>query len=131
MDRFPHHAIAWRVGVFVALIGFLLFFLGTFPGRDALLYSGAAIIGLGGFPIEALSLEMGVESTWPVAEGTSAGLLWTSAQGFGVIFLFASDAFRHSYGDLTYALIFNIVVTAVAFLASLFYVSENRRRAVA
>jgi FLVCR family MFS transporter 7 len=130
MDRFSQHDLALKCASATATLGLLVFYFGTLPNRLAILYIGAILIGTGGFPMESLSLELGVESTWPIAEGTSSGLLWTSAQVWGIIFLFLADLLREPDGSLRNALIFSTCIAGASSLLSLFFINERRRQSL-
>ncbi|KAK0397283.1 hypothetical protein QR680_002065 [Steinernema hermaphroditum] len=53
-----------------------------------------ALFGAFGFAIYPIGLEIGVETTYPVAEATSAGLIIMSGQIQGVIYVFLTAAFN-------------------------------------
>ncbi len=122
---YPYHSKILRVCAFIATLGTVLFLLGMTFGKLQLLYAGSAAIGLGCFPMEAILLELGVESSWPIAEGTTAGVLYMSAQIFGIIFLFSEDALGHK--SFFNAFLLNISVTAATATMTLFYVDQNKR----
>ena len=130
MDKYPYHGTALKISIGVATLGSILFLMGCQPGRLGFLFAGASCIGFGGFPIEAISLELGVESSFPVSEGTSAGLLWISAQVFGAIFLFISDAFRSRDESMHTSIIFMCCCLGVACIISLFFVNEGKRKRI-
>ncbi|ORY08274.1 MFS general substrate transporter [Basidiobolus meristosporus CBS 931.73] len=91
------------------------------------------IIGFLAFAGLPVCLELGVETTYPVAEGTSSGILWMVAQFFGFITMFIMDALRGGPESnppyhMRNSLIFSaVLVSAVCFLG-LFFKSENRRQ---
>uniref|UniRef100_A0A1I7ZTV9 MFS domain-containing protein n=1 Tax=Steinernema glaseri TaxID=37863 RepID=A0A1I7ZTV9_9BILA len=53
-----------------------------------------ALFGVFGFAIYPIGLELGVETTYPVAEATSSGLIIMSGQVQGVIYVFLTQAFN-------------------------------------
>lgn len=122
---YPYHSQTLRVCAFIATGGLVLFLLGMSSGRIELLYSGSAAVGLGGFPMEAIVLELGVESSWPICEGTSAGTLYMAAQLFGIIFLFSANALGIT--SFYNAFILNICICAASTVMTLFYVDEKKR----
>lgn len=122
---FPYHSQTLRVCALIATTGMVLFLIGMSSGRIELLYSGSAAIGLGGFPMEAIVLELGVESSWPICEGTSAGTLYMAAQIFGIIFLFSANALGIT--SFYNAFILNICVCAASTVMTIFYVDEKKR----
>eukprot|EP01135_Chromosphaera_perkinsii_P001434 Nk52_evm2s169 gene=Nk52_evmTU2s169 len=69
------------------------------PGNLIQLYISCLIIGVCAFIVLPVTLELGVESTYPVAEGTSAGFLWMSGQIFGIILIFTADALKGPYSN--------------------------------
>ncbi|KAJ3413867.1 Major facilitator super domain-containing protein 7 [Chytridiales sp. JEL 0842] len=118
-----------KVYTCITAVGTIIFFLGTYPNRHALLFTGASIIGLGGFPLMPICLELGVECTYPVAEGTSAGLLWMAAQLGGVVIVAVSNALRDkSGGNLQVGLYMLVGIMMVPCGLVFFYNSVNRRK---
>ncbi|XP_064629895.1 solute carrier family 49 member A3-like [Lineus longissimus] len=67
----------------------LIFFTLISMHRDqpALVALSLALFGFFGFALYPVCLELGVECTFPVAEGTSAGFLMISGQIIGVVFI--------------------------------------------
>ena len=60
----------------------------------ALLVVTNGIVGLFSFVIIAVVFEFAAEMTYPVAEGTTTGFLWLSAQIQAIFFIFIADAFH-------------------------------------
>lgn len=71
-------------------------------GCPVLVVAVSGLFGFFAFALMPVCLEVGVECTYPVAEATSAGLLWMAGQATGVIFILVSQAlavpknFKHS-----------------------------------
>ena len=57
------------------------------PGQPALVVATCGLFGFFSFALMPVCLEVGVECTYPVAEATSAGLLWMAGYigGFFVV----------------------------------------------
>jgi len=70
-----------------AAAGTIMFSLVNLPNRFAILSISCCIIGFFGFAALPIALELSVETTFPVNEGVSAGLMWMSGQTFGIITL--------------------------------------------
>ena len=73
LDRTKGHKLAIKCHSFLAMIGILCFTLALNYQSRPLVYSGAVLVGGGGFPLIPIILELGVECTFPVDEGTSSG----------------------------------------------------------
>jgi hypothetical protein len=63
-----------------------------------------------------VALELGVECTYPIAEGTSAGFLWTAGNVWGVILVTVMDALRTDDGDMSHSMYFMCALGAVAWV---------------
>ncbi|KAI8973584.1 major facilitator superfamily domain-containing protein [Mycotypha africana] len=67
-------------------------------------------------------IELGSETTYPVAEATTNSLLWQGSQLFGFIFVSIMDATRNPHGtpanDMKNALIFQAVIAGTIMLLS-------------
>ncbi|RMX61475.1 hypothetical protein pdam_00003517 [Pocillopora damicornis] len=70
----------------------LLLYVSSKPGQPALVVATCGLFGFFSFALMPVCLEVGVECTYPVAEATSAGLLWMAGQATGVIFILVSQA---------------------------------------
>ena len=84
-----------------------------------------AVFGACGFAIIPVCMELGVESSYPVPEGTSAGFLWLSGQVFGIVFIVVMDALRND--NLDRGLYFLIAMAAVACLVAFSWHGPYRR----
>ncbi|KAI8606940.1 major facilitator superfamily domain-containing protein [Chytriomyces sp. MP71] len=128
LDRIKAHRLFLKVLCFVMLLGVVgIYFSAPSLDRRGLLYFSAGLMGLGGFPLTPIALELGVECTHPVAEGTSAGLLQLSAQIFGVIILVVSNALRADDGKLLNALAWLIGCAGFVCMLAPFYNATSRR----
>eukprot|EP01137_Pigoraptor_chileana_P030615 Opistho-2@17354 len=58
-----------------------------------------ALMGICCFSILPVCLELSVECTYPISEGTSAGFLWMAGQVFGVAFIFVMNALKSGPND--------------------------------
>lgn len=87
VDKTKDFNRAIKVAFLCAATGFLMFSLVNRPSKFALISVSCCIIGFFGFASLPVALELSVETTFPVSEGVSAGLMWMCGQIFGVIFL--------------------------------------------
>ncbi|XP_078269204.1 solute carrier family 49 member A3 isoform X2 [Rhinoraja longicauda] len=70
----------------LACIGFAL--VSRLSGQPFLLALVCSLFGLFGFSIYPVGMELGVECSYPVGEGTSTGLIFVSGQLQGALFIF-------------------------------------------
>ncbi|KAI9338524.1 major facilitator superfamily domain-containing protein, partial [Obelidium mucronatum] len=128
LDRTKLHRLFLKLLTVVSFLGSLgFYFSASFTDRRVLLFASAAVTGIGGFALAPIALELGVECTYPVGEGTSAGLIQTAGQFFGVVVLLVSNALRASDGSLSDAMIWRIGVCGVVMLIVPLYTANNRR----
>ncbi|KAJ3098002.1 Major facilitator super domain-containing protein 7 [Phlyctochytrium bullatum] len=131
LDRTKAHRTVFRFLPMATAFGGILFFLGAgWSGRLILLYVAAVFIGIGGFPMMPLSLELGVECTYPVAEGTSAGLLWTAGQVFGTVGILVSNGLRAADPSMRPATGLLLLMLVGAMAVAPFYAARSRRMAL-
>ncbi|ORX94736.1 MFS general substrate transporter [Basidiobolus meristosporus CBS 931.73] len=94
-------------------------------------FGAIGMLAFAGLPV---CLELGVETTFPVDEGTSSGILWMCAQFFGFVTMFIMDALRAGPESnppyhMKYSLIFSAtLVSLVCLLGLVLFRSENRRQ---
>ncbi|KAJ1553939.1 Major facilitator super domain-containing protein 7, partial [Cladochytrium tenue] len=127
MDRIKQHRLALKVISWVLFVGVLLYYFACAPDRYGLLYAACVVIGLGAIPVMALSLELGVECLHPVAEGTTAGIMWCLACALTVAFTFASYGLTDPDGDMRHAVILVLALLACSAVLLMFYNVANRR----
>ncbi|KAJ2992079.1 Major facilitator super domain-containing protein 7 [Globomyces sp. JEL0801] len=73
LDRSKNHELMIKFCSLMLLIGTIVFYMGAKPDNFIMLALGSAILGLGGFPVIPMAMELAVETTFPVDEGTSSG----------------------------------------------------------
>ncbi|TPX67174.1 hypothetical protein CcCBS67573_g07577 [Chytriomyces confervae] len=129
LDRTKAHRRVLKVLPIISLLGSIGFYLSVpFLDRRPLLYVSAALIGIGAFCITPIALELGVECTYPVAEGSSAGLLQSAGQAFAVLALLVSNALRGKLdGSLGGAMVWRIAMCAAVVLVVPFYNAKSLR----
>ena len=64
------------------------------PDHYAMVLVASGVMGVFCFAILPLALELGVEITYPVCEGTSSGFLWMAGQFFGIIILLGMGSLK-------------------------------------
>ncbi|KAJ3271989.1 Major facilitator super domain-containing protein 7 [Terramyces sp. JEL0728] len=126
LDFSKNHAMVLKICCFVTTAGSILCFIGCQPDSLYLWYIGSVLFGLGGFPIVPMVLELGVEVTFPIDEGTSAGFLLLGGNAGGIFFLFVSNALSFD-GNLKYGVLLLVIGAGIAAVTSLFFKNENRR----
>lgn len=76
-----------RITFIAATASFIFFALVNKESHKAQLAIASGVMGMFCFAVLPIALELGVECTFPVSEGTSAGFMWISGQFFGTIFI--------------------------------------------
>eukprot|EP00047_Mylnosiga_fluctuans_P024448 m.161192 g.161192 ORF g.161192 m.161192 type:complete len:487 (-) comp9862_c0_seq7:260-1720(-) len=79
-----------------ATAGLVMFNIVNRPGQYWLVLTSSAVTGFFVFAALPVSLELCVECTYPVKEGTSAGFMWMMGQVTGIIFIFTMNALAGS-----------------------------------
>jgi len=91
----------------------------------------SVILGVSSFSLLPVSLELGIECTYPIPPSSSTSTLWMGGQLFGVIFLVVGDSLRDDNGDpprnMRTALIASAVVPVLTSTLIFFYNSPNHR----
>ncbi|KAL9548017.1 hypothetical protein MBANPS3_005894 [Mucor bainieri] len=73
-------------------------------------------------------IELGSETSFPVAEATTSSLLWQGAQLFGFIFVIIMDSTRNKLDNtMTNALVFQAIVAGVVMLLSFVFHGKMAR----
>ncbi|TPX48358.1 hypothetical protein SeMB42_g03034 [Synchytrium endobioticum] len=127
LDRTKGHKLAMKCHSFVAMIGMIFFTLALHFQSAALVYIGAILIGGGGFPLIPIILELGVECTYPVDEGTSSGVLWTISNLAGVLFVIGADKLRAPDGKMFDSAVMLSIIGGLAFVFTWFYTAQSKR----
>ncbi|KAJ1219217.1 hypothetical protein NDU88_006786 [Pleurodeles waltl] len=84
-------------GAALASIAFAL--VSRLPGQPALVAVVCSLFGLFAFSIYPVSMELAVECTYPVGEGTSSGLMYICGQIQGIIFMLLFQATTKQLAD--------------------------------
>ena len=79
------------------------------------------------FSLLPVSLELSVESSYPISESISSSMLWMCSQVLGLIFLAVIDALRNPDGTYTRGLIFIVCVIFPVSILTTIYNSPNKR----
>ncbi|KAI8617416.1 major facilitator superfamily domain-containing protein [Chytriomyces sp. MP71] len=129
LDRTKLHRVFLKLQTLVTFLGTVgFYFAAPHTDRRTLLFASAAAIGMGGLGMAPLALELGVECTFPIAEGSSSGLLQTAGQVFGVLVLVVSNSLRGSVdGVFAGALLWRVGMCALVVLLVPFYNARSRR----
>lgn len=133
LDTTRQYALFTKIGFGGLLIGYVWFFLEGAAGRNFIMMSfPCSCLGFFMAAIFTLCLETGVECTYPVPEGTTAGLQLLCAQVFGVIFITVMEATRRFSFDArraTFAVSNTILLGALvfSFVLIMFFKGESKR----
>ncbi|KAJ3342170.1 Major facilitator super domain-containing protein 7 [Entophlyctis luteolus] len=131
LDRTKKHRLGIKIMAFLAFVGFTLFTVAAMnPDLSVMAYVGAAIFGFGGLPSMALSMELGVECSYPIGENVSTGIQWCATQFFSMLLIIISNYARNSDGQMGVLLIVISACLFVVFLVSLLFNPRNRRMAL-
>ncbi|KJE90576.1 hypothetical protein CAOG_01874 [Capsaspora owczarzaki ATCC 30864] len=116
-------------GCFIlATASFVGFALSARPDEYVLVAVTCGLIGFFCFPLLPTCLELAVEVTYPVSEGTSASFMWMAGQALGVVFIFIMDAMRTgAEEDMTNALWFAVGVVGATLIPVFLFKGEYRR----
>lgn len=99
IDKTKRFTETLRGAFSLACCAFLMFTL-ALPTRIFWLVSiSTGLMGFFCFAALPVALELSVECTYPVDEGTSAGLMWLTGQLFGIIITFSMDGLQGSKED--------------------------------
>ncbi|KXS11585.1 MFS general substrate transporter [Gonapodya prolifera JEL478] len=128
MDRIQKHKAALKVLSLVAVAGIAMIMVGASQGSKGLVYAGAAVYGVGGFPTMPLMMELGAECTYPVGEATSTNILQLGQAIMSIILIPSISALRSPVdGTLLNGMIFLTSLHFAAHLLTWFYTAEPRR----
>ncbi|KAI9359236.1 major facilitator superfamily domain-containing protein [Zopfochytrium polystomum] len=127
LDRTKQHRMAMKILAVGIAVGVILYTAFASPGNIGELYGAAAIIGISGMPLLPLCLEMGVECTHPVAEGTSSGIMWGLTQFLTVVMTLVSNALTDPDGDMKKAMYLLVAMVILPMVLLQFYNVSNRR----
>eukprot|EP00735_Rhodelphis_limneticus_P012634 TRINITY_DN5950_c0_g1::TRINITY_DN5950_c0_g1_i1::g.9952::m.9952 TRINITY_DN5950_c0_g1::TRINITY_DN5950_c0_g1_i1::g.9952 ORF type:complete len:434 (+),score=78.02,sp/Q28FF3/MFS7A_XENTR/38.46/4e-92,MFS_1/PF07690.11/3.6e-31,MFS_1/PF07690.11/1.9e+03,MFS_2/PF13347.1/4.3e-07,MFS_2/PF13347.1/4.6e+02,Nodulin-like/PF06813.8/0.00011,Nodulin-like/PF06813.8/3.9,OATP/PF03137.15/19,OATP/PF03137.15/0.0023,SPC25/PF06703.6/0.063,NADH_oxidored/PF08040.6/15,NADH_oxidored/PF08040.6/30 TRINITY_DN5950_c0_g1_i1:108-1409( len=129
VDKTHKYKEILKVCFVVAAFAFLVFSLVLASDRDVELGIICGVMGFCCFSLLPVSLELAVETTYPVAEGTSAGLMWLMGQIFGLISIGMMDLLRDDENDddMTNATYFMSGLAFVGAGAILFFNSNYKR----
>ncbi|KAI9276402.1 major facilitator superfamily domain-containing protein [Sporodiniella umbellata] len=127
IDKTGRHMIVMKV--FVPIIGalYLAFYFIAPKGDLTGLVVVCAFMGFFTFSLLPVTLELSIESTYPISEAISSSMLWMCSQVMGLIFLAIIDALRNSDGTYTRGLLFVVCLTFPITLPVLAYNSPNKR----
>jgi MFS family permease len=82
-----------------------------------LLLLSAALMGFFIMGMGPVAFQYGAETAYPVAEGTSYGMLMLAGQVAGILFIYVMDLFRDKdTGDMTASLAVFILLMAISFI---------------
>ena len=133
MDRTGKHILFLKIMLPFAGLGMLSMFIAVTLHNLNLLLAVSFFIGLTTFGLFPAALEVGVECTWPVQEGTSTGLLMMGSQTAALIIQSLMNALRagsdamppyHMHGSAVFA----AAAAIVAALIGLFGFNGSMRR---
>ncbi|KAJ3334801.1 Major facilitator super domain-containing protein 7 [Kappamyces sp. JEL0680] len=127
LDKTKRHELLLKLCCALEVAGAVLFLLGCRANGFPLMVAGSVFFGIGGFPVIPMAMELGVEATYPIQEGTSGGFLIFAGQVGAILFLFISNALQSPDGQMVNAVILLVAVASVSFLISLLFKNEKKR----
>ncbi|XP_017651609.1 solute carrier family 49 member A3 isoform X4 [Nannospalax galili] len=88
VDRTKHFTEATKIGLCLTSMTFVAFALvSQLQGQTLALAAICSLLGLFGFSVAPVALELAVECSFPVGEGASAGLVFALGQAEGVLIM--------------------------------------------
>ena len=126
VDKF--HCYKWTIVVcFAAATGSLVLFTVTLgPDKFWIVFSCAFAIGFTMTPVLPLSLELAVESTYPLREATPSGILMCAGQLVGIVLIIEMDGLiKNSYIEGANASV--TIGVAIGFMLMLFFRGQLKR----
>jgi hypothetical protein len=85
------------------------------------------LMGFFTFSLLPVTLELSVESSYPISESISSSLLWMCSQVLGLIILAIMDRLRNPDGTMTRGLIFATCIAFPLCILTTVYNSPNKR----
>ena len=136
IDKTKRFTETLRVSFGLATLAFLMFTL-VLPMKIFWLVAiSTGLMGFFCFAALPVALELSVECTYPVDEGTSAGLMWLVGQMFGIIITFSMDGLSGDREDgntepvMTNSCWFVTSMAGLAAFLLLFFRTEYKRLSV-
>ena len=136
IDKTKRFTETLRVSFGLATVAFLMFTLVLPLKIFWLVCISTGLMGFFCFAALPVALELSVECTYPVDEGTSAGLMWLVGQLFGIIITFSMDGLRGERIDgnkepvMTNSCWFVTSMAGLAAFLLLFFRTEYKRLSV-
>eukprot|EP00455_Lapot_gusevi_P011371 TRINITY_DN15239_c0_g1_i2.p1 TRINITY_DN15239_c0_g1~~TRINITY_DN15239_c0_g1_i2.p1 ORF type:complete len:513 (-),score=101.85 TRINITY_DN15239_c0_g1_i2:131-1582(-) len=131
MDKTKAYIPIVRTGVLLASAASVFLVLMLRPGQTALLATAFGLLGGGMMPLLPASFELAVETTFPISEETSGGVLVLAGNILGVGTVFLMDyliQLRPDYtGVLTPCNIFIVVITLFSAMAMFSFKGDYKR----
>ncbi|KAI9333247.1 major facilitator superfamily domain-containing protein [Obelidium mucronatum] len=128
LDKTKAHIPAMKILSAFLLVSLVVFYVAVVVlKQDWLVYISCALCGMGSFPNLAIALELCAESTYPIAEATSSGVLLVVTQVLTILTLFLTNALSEPDGKMWKSIIMLIVVNVITVIAAMFYNTPNRR----
>nr|XP_045017703.1 solute carrier family 49 member A3 isoform X2 [Jaculus jaculus] len=88
VDRTKHFTEATKIGLSLTSMTFVAFALvSQLQGQTLALAAICSLLGLFGFSVAPVAMELAVECSFPVGEGSSAGLIFILGQAEGVLIM--------------------------------------------
>ncbi|KAI7898699.1 major facilitator superfamily domain-containing protein [Cokeromyces recurvatus] len=127
IDRTGHHKIIVKIYVPILGVLYLAFYFAVKSGSYNAIMAVCVLLGFFTFSLLPVSLELSVESSYPISEAISSSLLWICSQILGLIILIVMDALRNSDGKMTRSLIFATCIVFPLSILTTIYNSPNKR----
>ncbi|KAI9481680.1 MAG: major facilitator superfamily domain-containing protein [Benjaminiella poitrasii] len=127
IDKTGRHKIV--IKIYVPIVGalYLAFYFVVKTGNYNAMMAVCVLLGFFTFSLLPVSLELSVESSYPISEAISSSMLWICSQVLGLIILAVMDALRDADGKMTRSLIFTTCIAFPLSILTTIYNSPNKR----
>eukprot|EP00051_Salpingoeca_urceolata_P023579 m.401137 g.401137 ORF g.401137 m.401137 type:complete len:462 (-) comp20115_c6_seq1:286-1671(-) len=134
VDKTKWFLTTYRICIVGASASFVFFTFMVKRDNWAMLAFANSVMGFFCFAALPVALELCVECTFPIHEGTSGEMVWASGQIFGIIAIFGMDALKgevqentDDYRAMDNSLWFMVGLGAVSLVAGLLFNTEYKR----
>ncbi|CAI5438366.1 unnamed protein product [Caenorhabditis angaria] len=129
LDKFKKFKLTTILIYLFSFIGMLSFTLTIDLNSLLIVFINSALLGFFMTGYLPIGFELAAEITYPLAEGTTSGLLNASAQIFGIAFTWIMGKVMQSYGTFTSNIIMSTTLIIGTFLTCLIHEDLKRQKA--